>query len=83
MKILFIGCVEFSLKTLMKTVSLGGNVVAVCTLKDSSFNADFCDLSGFANANKIPSLHVDDINSGETISWISHFQPDVIFCFGW
>ena len=45
MKILFIGSVEFSLRALEKIVEIGGNVVGVCTLKESSYNADFCDLS--------------------------------------
>ena len=43
MKILFIGSVEFSIKALEKIVEIGGNVVGVCTLKESSFNSDFFD----------------------------------------
>ena len=48
MKILFIGSVEFSLRTLEKIVDIGGDVVGVCTLKESSFNADFFDLSKYS-----------------------------------
>jgi methionyl-tRNA formyltransferase len=83
MKILFIGSVEFSLRALEKIISVGGNVVAVCTLKESSFNADFCDLSKYSKEHGIPYFHVDDINSKESINWIAKFNPDVIFCFGW
>jgi len=83
MKILFIGSVEFSLKALEKIVDIGGNVVGVCTLKESAFNSDFCDLSKYSVENNIPCIYVDDINSDKTINWISNFKPDVIFCFGW
>jgi methionyl-tRNA formyltransferase len=83
MKIIFIGSVEFSLSALKKIVEIGGNVVGVCTLKASLFNSDFCDLSKYSNENNIPCCYVDDINSEESIKWISKFSPDVIFCFGW
>jgi len=83
MKIVFIGTVEFSKKALEKIILLKGNVVGVCTLKESLFNADFCDLSAIASANKIPSHYVDDINSTDTLKWIAEKNPDVIFCFGW
>lgn len=83
MRIVFIGCVEFSLRALETTIGVGGNVVAVCTLKESSFNADFCDLSNCAIENRIPYCYVTDLNSDETVDWISKFSPDVIFCFGW
>ena len=83
MRILFIGSVEFSLSALKETIQVGGDVVAVCTLKDSKFNSDFCDLTNFSKKNDIPCLYADDINSSESISWISKHCPDVIFCFGW
>ena len=83
MKILFIGSVEFSLRTLEKIVDIGGDVVGVCTLKESSFNADFFDLSKYSKEHNIPCCYVDDINSEESIKWISKISPDIIFCFGW
>ena len=83
MKILFIGSVEFSLRALEKIVEIGGNVVGVCTLKESSFNSDFCDLSKYSEDHNIPCFYVDDINSESTIEWVSKINPDVIFCFGW
>ena len=83
MKILFIGSVEFSLRTLEKIVEIGGNVVGVCTLKESSLNSDFCDLSKYSADLNIPCFYVDDINSEGTIEWVSKINPDVIFCFGW
>jgi methionyl-tRNA formyltransferase len=83
MKIIFIGSVEFSLRALQATIQAGGNVVAICTLKRSPFNADFCDLTPFAKKSEIPCIYVNDINSTETVSWIKQFSPTVIFCFGW
>ena len=83
MKILFIGSVEFSLRALEKIVEIGGNVVGVCTLKESSFNSDFCDLSKYSKDHNIPCCYVEDINSEESIKWITKIGPDVIFCFGW
>ena len=83
MKILFIGSVEFSLRALEKIVEIGGNVVGVCTLRESAFNSDFCDLSQYSLKHNISFFYVDDINSDQTINWISNINPDVIFCFGW
>lgn len=83
MKILFIGSVEFSLRALERTVEIGGDVVGVCTLKDSSFNSDFCDLSKYSKEHNIPCRYVDDINSEESIKWMSEIGSDVVFCFGW
>lgn len=83
MKIIFIGTVEFSRKALEKVISIGGNIVGVCTLKNSLFNSDFNDLTEVACKKKIPVKYVDDINSQDCVEWISYKKPDVIFCFGW
>lgn len=83
MRIVFIGAVEFSLKTLTHLVSLGAEVVGVCTLKKSNFNSDHVDLSSFSELHRIPSIYVDDINADQTLDWIRDKSPDVIFCFGW
>ena len=54
MKIVFIGTVNFS-ETILKTLlHLNANVVGICTLKKSSFNSDFNDLSKLADNKKIP-----------------------------
>jgi methionyl-tRNA formyltransferase len=83
MKVVFIGAVEFSLYTLEKLIDLGVNLVGICTKKSSSFNSDFVDLMPTCVVNSIPCLHVNDINSEESIEWINELNPDVIFCFGW
>lgn len=83
MRIIFIGAVEFSLRALAKLIELNAEVVGVCTLKESKFNSDHVDLTDFSEAHGIPSLYVNDINSNETLRWISDKSPDVVFCFGW
>ena len=83
MKILFIGAVEFSYKSLEKLIDLNAATVDVCTKKVSNFNSDFADLTPLCNKANIPLRYVDNINSNESIDWIKSLKPDIIFCFGW
>jgi len=83
MKIVFIGAVTFSEKTLEKLIALKADIAGVCTLKKSSFNADHVDLTQLCMKHNIPVRYTTDINSDENISWIKTLVPDVIFCFGW
>lgn len=83
MRILFIGAVEFSKKTLEKLLSIQANIIGVCTKEKSDFNSDFADLTPLCITNQIMYKYVDDINSEENISWIRTLSPDIIFCFGW
>ena len=53
MKIAFIGAVEFSRRTLELLVEMKQDIVGVCTLKDSLFNADHFDLSSICRSNSI------------------------------
>ena len=45
MKIVFIGAVTFSKKTLEKLIVLKADIVGVCTLENCSFNTDHVDLT--------------------------------------
>ena len=83
MKILFIGAVDFSAHALHKLINMQSNVVGVCTLSHSSFNADHCDLTPIARDANIPSRITPNINDENVIQWIRERDPDVIFCFGW
>ena len=83
MRIVFIGAVEFSLRALQCLHGMGANIAGVCTLRESTFNADHVDLSAYCVAHGIDWVHVDDINSPASLEWISGCRPDVIFCFGW
>lgn len=83
MRIVFIGAVEFSLRALERLLALDAEVVGVCTLEESKFNADHADLSSISDAHAIPYFYAIDINSPESLNWIKSKSPDVIFCFGW
>ena len=83
MRIAFIGAVRFSGAMLEVLIRAEANVVGVCTTGHSAFNADHQDLSGIARLALIPVLDTPDINSQDTLDWISALAPDVIFCFGW
>lgn len=83
MKILFIGAVQFSKEALLVTIQSCAEIVGVCTLSESSFNSDHCDLSPVAESYEIPVHYVKNINSSETLNWIKDKEPDIIFCFGW
>ncbi len=83
MKILLIGTVEFSFKSLQKMIEIGAEVVGVCTKEKSSFNSDYSDLSPLCIENNIPFKYVNDINSEENVKWVKQLEPDIIFCFGW
>jgi len=83
LRVVFIGAVEFSAKCLEVILSSNAQVVGVCTLKESKFNADHQDLLPMADEFDIPCLYVEDINSDRSVKWIKDKNPDVIFCFGW
>ena len=83
MKVVLIGAVEFSLRSLEKLISINVDLVGVCAKESSSFNSDFSDLKPLCDANAVPCLYVDDINANDSVNWIKNLNPDVIFCFGW
>jgi len=83
MRIVFIGSVEFSLRALQHLGMIGASVVGVCTLRQSSFNADHVDLSSYCAKHGIPCTYMDDIHAPAALEWITGRRPDVIFCFGW
>ncbi len=83
MRIIFIGTVEFSLRALERLIAIGADVVGVCTLKESAFNADHADLGALCAQHGIDCLYADDINGSAALDWIGARAPDVIFCFGW
>jgi len=83
MRILFIGAVTFSAHALRELIAMQVEIVGVCTLKESVFNADHVDLSSIANEAGIPTLYAQDLDNPESLEWIRERKPDVIFCFGW
>lgn len=56
MRIVFAGMVEFSRSALEHLLAIEAEVVGICTLKESRFNADHVDLSGISAAHGIPGF---------------------------
>ena len=83
MRILFIGSVAFSAYALRELIAMRAEIVGVCTLKESAFNADHVDLTSIANDAGIPALYAPNLDNPESLEWIRERKPDVIFCFGW
>lgn len=83
MRILFIGSVAFSAHALRELIAMHAKIVGVCTLKESSFNADHADLTSIAKNAGIPTFYAQNLESPESLQWIRGHKPDVIFCFGW
>ncbi|RTE86068.1 MULTISPECIES: formyltransferase family protein [Gammaproteobacteria] len=79
----FIGCVESSWLALSTLMAMDGiEVVAVVTRSNSSFNADFKDLTPICRSNNIPFICVDESDqSPET--FLKRFELDLIYCIGW
>jgi methionyl-tRNA formyltransferase len=83
MRIVFIGCVSFSEKALLKLLDLNATIVGIITKNKSLFNSDFVDLSLISKKKSIPFKYVNDINHPNNIQWIADLNPDILFCFGW
>jgi methionyl-tRNA formyltransferase len=83
MKIIFVGTVEFSRKTLEKLIAMNANIAGVITKKHSRFHSDFSGLEDLAARNNIECHFPRSINDPETLSWIKGKNPDFVFCFGW
>lgn len=83
MRIVLIGNVLFSRAMLLHLISMRAQIVGVCTAKTGMQNADHVDLLPVCEEHGIALNKTADINSPETIEWISNLKPDVIFCFGW
>lgn len=86
MKMIFMGCVEFSDAALRKVLELrnrGIEVAGVITRRYSSAHSDFKSLEPMAKDSRIPCLLADDASESQTANWIRSTSPDVIYCFGW
>jgi methionyl-tRNA formyltransferase len=86
MRILFIGCVEFSYKSFKYLLSLpypNLEIVGVITRKESPGNADFQSLEALAKENDIPCFLANKNDQDSMADWIKKIDIDVIYCFGW
>jgi methionyl-tRNA formyltransferase len=85
MRIVFIGCVEFSYAMLEHLLAepCSGEVVGVVSREASTFNSDFSSLQPLALAECIPYFEVKGNSQPELVEWLRGVAPDVIYCFGW
>ncbi|MFH1070328.1 MAG: formyltransferase family protein [Candidatus Glassbacteria bacterium] len=85
MRLVFIGCVEFSWTALERVLELGPVVqlAGVATRSESSFNADFRSLTPLAAKAGVPCFLADGREQSEMAQWLASLRPEVIYCFGW
>jgi len=83
MKIIVIGTVAFSKEMLKILLKNNSKILGVVASNDTFIYSDYVDLKPLCEQNNIPCFITDDVNSKETLDWISSFHPDVIFCLGW
>jgi methionyl-tRNA formyltransferase len=62
---------------LQELITMQVDVVGVCTLAHSAFNADHMDLTPIAVQAGIPVPDTAYINSLEALNWIQDRKPDV------
>jgi len=88
MRVCLIGCVEFSKHALQKLLELEAQnmceVVGVITKQSSPSNSDFVDLgASFMPTDELRNrLHYYS-SEEKILEFLTHVQPDVIYCFGW
>jgi methionyl-tRNA formyltransferase len=84
LKVVFIGCVEFSREMLLQSLALEGiEVIGIVTRAESKSNADFFGLKPIAVNHGIDALIVSGNDQDEMARWIEQKHPDIVFCFGW
>lgn len=83
MRILFIGCVKSSYEILQELLAKNNHICGVITKKESTFNADFCNLSTLCHAENIAYHYSNSINDSESIAFINAKSPEIIYCIGW
>jgi len=84
MKVVFIGCVDFSYALLETLADLPeAEIVLVVTKSASSANADFRSLEPLAQSMGAPCINVDRQPSISLAGEIAKAEADVVFCFGW
>lgn len=84
MKIVFIGCVEFSYHALTSLLTIDDvEIVGIITREESAINSDFYSLHEIAEQRKIPCLIVNGNEQTKMHHWILNIGPDIIYCIGW
>jgi methionyl-tRNA formyltransferase len=85
-RLVFIGCVQFSAACLAHMVTSAYEdveIVGVVTRHDSSNNADFQSLVPLARAHNLPLFCADRRDQAALAEWLGSRAPDIVFCLGW
>lgn len=85
LRIVFVGCVEFSRHCLLEVLQCGGDVAAVMTLspEGAGRHADYVDLGEVAVSHAIPVHRVANINDPNAIEQVRAYRPELLFVWGW
>ena len=82
MKLVFIGCVESSLRFVEEIYkNTSAEIVGIVTKTESAFNSDHVSLVDFAKKGGIDWHNFESNDRME--NWIKSKSPDLIYCFGW
>ncbi|MBT7410107.1 MAG: formyl transferase, partial [Methylococcales bacterium] len=84
MRIVFIGCVQFSYEMIQHLLTLKNlNIVGIITRRQSTFNADFYSLESIAEKNYIPCFIDENNNQSDMAQWLKPLSVDMMYCLGW
>lgn len=84
MKILYIGCVETSVRFLEEIEKIPRIIIAgIVSRSQSPGNSDFYSLLPYAELQSIPALDFHPKRKELLFPFVEQLDVDVIFCFGW
>lgn len=84
LKVVVIGCVQFSAAILQEFIQhTMVSVSGVVTRARSDMNADFLDLGPLATQHGIPVFYAQGNQQDALASWMRERDADICFCVGW
>lgn len=82
--VFFIGCVQSSavaLRALLERAEI--TVCGVLTLRSSTFNADFVDISRIATEGGVPVHYAEETKADGLATLLRESGSEIVFCIGW
>lgn len=84
LRLVVIGCVQFSRSMLEELVALESvEIRGIVTKKRSDLNSDFVDLATCPGIENIPVYHAEGNDQVALAAWLKSREADVFFCLGW
>ncbi|MBI5298913.1 MAG: methionyl-tRNA formyltransferase [Deltaproteobacteria bacterium] len=85
MKVVFVGCVEFSRFALKALIDAKADIVGIFTIDDSLKKgvSDFACFDDLINGLNIPIFKFRDFNSKESLQTLENLNPDLMYVIGW